>query len=310
MRRRIVLPGGSGFLGSHLAPLLAARGDDVVILTRARERERDGVRFVHWDGATPGRWVDEVDGADAIVHLAGKRVDCRPTRANVDELIRSRVESVRVTGEAVRACRRPPPVWVQLSTMAVYGDAGDRVLDEEVPPSGLGPRQMVAVALAWEAAFRQAARSVGRTVLLRAGIAIGGEHDPATARLATLARLGLAGPVAGGDQWVSWVALDDLLRIILRAVDDDGMEGLYLATGPAPTTNAELMRAYRAAVGRRVGLPSPVLVTTIGAWLLGSDPALATTGRRGLPRRLLADGFVFRTADVRAAVHAAVDAAG
>lgn len=295
MSRRIVLVGGSGYLGRHLSRRLVVRGDDVVILTRGRPATRDGVRFVQWDGATVGAWVTEVDGADAVVHLAGKRVDCRPTRSNIDELIRSRVESVRVVGEAVRACERPPAVWAQLSTMAIYGDAGDERLDERVPPSGVGPRQMVTVALAWETAFRQAVAEVPRTVLLRAGIALGGDDDPATARLRQLARLGLAGPIAGGKRWVSWIALDDLLRIILRAIDRDDMHGLYLATAPDPVTNAEMMDTFRRLVGRRIGLPSPAVATMIGAWLIGSDPALALTGRRGHPRRLLAEGFAFTT---------------
>jgi NAD dependent epimerase/dehydratase family enzyme len=217
----------------------------VVVLTRGRPRRGAGVRFVRWDGVTVGPWAAEVDGAAAVVHLAGKRVDCRPTRRSVDELIRSRVEPVRAMGEALARCVEPPGAWVQLSTMAIYGDAGETVLDERVPPSGIGPRQMVTVALAWETAFRQASDGVPRRVLLRAGIALGGDGDPATARLRQLAILGLAGPVAGGRQWVSWPALDDLLRILVRAVDDDGMRGLYLATSPAPVRNAEIMRTCR-----------------------------------------------------------------
>lgn len=304
---RIVLAGGSGYLGRHLSRRLVDRGDDVVVLTRGRPTTRDGVRFVHWDGATVGPWAAELDGADAVVHLAGKRVDCRPTRANIDELIRSRVQPVRTVGEAVRACTRPPDVWVQLSTMAIYGDAGDALLDESVPPSGVGPRQMVTVALAWETAFRHAVAGVPRSVLLRAGIALGGDDDPATARLRQLARLGLAGPIAGGTRWVSWIALEDLLRIIVRAIDRDDMRGLYLATAPEPVTNAEMMETYRRLVGRRLGLPSPAWLTTIGAWLMGSDPALALTGRRGQPRRLLSEGFDFTATSFADAARIAID---
>lgn len=305
--RRIVLAGGSGYLGRHLSRRLAARGDDVVVLTRGRPGQRDGARFVHWDGTTVGAWGEEVDGADAVVHLAGKRVDCRPTSSNVDELIRSRVQAVRAMGEAVEACARPPAVWVQLSTLAIHGDAGDHVIDDRTPPSGLGPRQMVTVALAWETAFRQAVVGAPRSVLLRAGIALGGADDPATARLRQLARLGLGGPVAGGRQWVSWLALDDLLRIILRAVDREDMRGLYLATAPTPVTNAEMMRTFRQLVGRRIGLPAPAVLTRMGAWAMGSDPALALTGRRGVPRRLVDEGFEFEVTRFREAVRLALD---
>lgn len=299
---RIVLAGGSGHLGTHLAPLLAARGDDVVVLTRGQAGVSGAVRHVHWDGASIGPWARELEGARAVVHLAGKRVDCRPTRRNVDELIRSRVQSVAAVGQAVGECERPPDAWVQLSTMAIHGDTGDAVIDERVPPSGIGPRQMVTVALAWETAFRQSSALVGRRVLLRAGIALGGSGDPAADRLRLLARMGLAGPIAGGRQWVSWIALVDLLRIILRAIDDDGMSGMYVATAPSPVRNADMMAAYRDLVGNPVALPSPAFITRFGAWLLGTDAQLALIGRRGVPRRLLDEGFEFTTEQFREAI--------
>lgn len=304
---RIVLAGGTGYLGSALAPRLVERGDDVVVLTRSPGRAPDGTRHVGWDGESSGPWATELDGATAVVNLAGKRVDARPTRRTIDELTTSRVRSVAAIGAAVASCDEPP-AWVQLSTMAVYGDAGDVLLDEAVPPSGVGPPQMVQVALAWEAAFHNFADAAPRSVLLRAGIAVGGEDDPATARLRLLARAGLGGPIAGGDQWVSWIALGDLLDIMLRAIDDDGMRGTYHATAPTPATNRELMAAYREAVGRGFGLPAPAFATRAGAWLLGSDPALALTGRRGVPRRLLDEGFRFSTTDLAEAVRAAVAA--
>lgn len=308
---RVILPGGSGYLGSALAQRLVDRGDDVVVLTRQRagSGQHRGVRQVHWDGETVGDWAQELDGADAIVHLAGKRVDCRPTQDNIDELIRSRVQSVRAVGDALRGCDQPPSTWVQLSTMAIYGDTGDQVLDESVPPSGIGPRQMVTVALAWEAAYHQATAEVERSVLLRAGIALGGEDDPATARLRQLVRLRAGGPVAGGDQWVSWLALDDLLRILLRSLDDPAARGMYLATSPHPVNNREMMATYRRLLGVKVGLPAPALATRVGAWAMGSDPALALTGRRGIPARLLDEGFEFQTTDFEQAAATALDRA-
>jgi uncharacterized protein len=148
-------------------------------------------------------------------------------------------------------------------------------------------------------------------VLLRIGVTIGGDDDPATRRLSTLARLGLGGPVAGGRQWLSWIALDDLLRGMLRAIDEPAMHGMYHLTSPAPVRNRELMAAVREAVGRRLGLPSPAWLTRLGAPLLGSDADLALTGRRAVPRRLLDEGFTFGAGDISTAVRRAVaDAAG
>lgn len=123
-----------------------------------------------WDAASIGPWADDLDGASAVVHLNGRRVDVRATRRNIDELISSRVQPVRAVGEAMARCANPPAVWVQSSSLAVFGDGGEEVLDERSTPSGIGPREMVTVCLAWEGAFHQASSAVARTVLLRMGI--------------------------------------------------------------------------------------------------------------------------------------------
>lgn len=290
--RRIVLPGGSGHLGTHLARRLVARGDEVVVLTRGSAGMRHGVRHVRWDGTRLGPWVRTLDGADAVVHLAGKRVDAAPTRRNVDELIRSRAGTVRLVGRALAEVATPPPVWVQASTLAIHGDAGDRLLDDGAAPDGLGPRQMTTVALAWEHAFLEATAGVDRRVLLRLGVSLGG-GDPALARLRQLVRLGLGGTIASGRQWVSWLALEDALALFVRALDDATMSGTYVATSPNPVTNAELMAMLRRHEGRRLGLPAPRAAVHVGTRLLGTDPALPLTSRRGVPSRLLAEGFRF-----------------
>ena len=291
--KRVVIAGGSGFLGRSLTAWLTGRGDRVTVLTRGEPASGEGWEHVHWDGRSLGDWAEVLEGADAMVHLSGKRVDCRPTRRNVDQLISSRVDPVRTVGEAVRRCQSPPPVWVQASSLAIFGEGGDELIDEQTPPSGRGPAQMVQVCLAWERAFSEATEGMPRTVLLRMGIGLGGAGDPATERLSWLVRRGLGGRVGSGRQWVSWVALDDLLSAMLRAIDDDAMTGLYHLTSPHPVTNAEMMATYRDLLGRRFELPAPAPVAFVGAILLGSDPALALTGRRCVPTRLIAEGFEF-----------------
>ena len=240
------------------------------------------------------------------MHLSGKRVDCPPTKKNIAELVSSRVDAVRAVGEAVATLAWPPPVWVQLSTLAIHGHGGDQIIDDDRPPSGVGPRQMVHVAMEWENAWREASETTSRRVLLRAGIAIGGAGDPASGRLLALARWGLGGRVGSGEQWVSWIALEDFMSVLVGAVVDDTMTGTYNVASPNPVQNTEMMAAYREAAGRSWGLPSPTLVTRIGARLLRSDPALALTGRRVVPSRLLAEGFAFETPDFREAVHRAI----
>jgi uncharacterized protein (TIGR01777 family) len=308
---RIVIPGGTGYLGRALAGRLVERGDEVVVLSRRPGRQVDGCRVVTWDAGSLGDWVAELEGAHAIVHLNGRRVDARATRRNVEELISSRVEPVRAVGEAVRACSAPPPVWVQSGSLAIFGEGGDTVIDESTTPTGIGPREMVTVCLAWEAAFRQAAAGVDRTVLLRMGIGLGGDGDPATAKLAQIVRMGLGGRVGSGRQWVSWVGLDDLLAAMLRAVDGPingpTMSGTYHVTSPNPVTNAEMMATYRRLLDRRIGLPTPAVVAKLGAPFLGSSASLALTGRRCVPTRLLEEGFEFRQPDFEPTARGALE---
>jgi uncharacterized protein (TIGR01777 family) len=307
---RIVIPGGTGYLGRALTERLVARGDEVVVLTRGPSREAGGGRAVSWDARTVGAWATELDGADAIVHLNGRRVDTRATRRNIDELISSRVDSVRAVGNALPGCAKPPPVWVQSSSLAIFGEGGDAVIDEDTVPSGIGPREMVTVCLAWEAAFRHASTAVERTVLLRIGIGLGGEGDPATERLAQIVRLGLGGKVASGRQWVSWIGLDDLLDAMVRAIDDSSMSGTYHVTSPNPVTNAEMMRTYRRLLGRRIGLPAPAIGARLAAPVMGTSASLALTGRRCVPRRLLEEGFEFRQPDFESTARQALERVG
>jgi uncharacterized protein len=303
--KHIVIPGGTGYLGRNLARCLTDRGHRVTVLTRGRPTSGPTWAAVHWDGKTVDAWAETLEGADAVVHMSGKRVDCRPTKRNIDELIDSRVSPVSAVGDAWKTCRQPPTAWIQLSSLAGFGDAGDDVIDEDTQPPSIGFRQMVEVCRRWEAAFETASLVAPRTVLLRPSIAIG-PGDPASRRLAGLARFGLGGRVGSGRQWVSWVGLDDCISVILRAIDSPEMSGLYHVTSPNPVQNKEMMAIYREAVGRAVGLPSPAFVTQVGAWILGSDPALALTGRRGVPTRLLQEGFSFATTSLRDAVSRAL----
>lgn len=306
-RLRVALVGGSGFLGRGLRDRLVAEGHDVTVICRGSTRIEDGWRAVQWDARTMGGWAQALDGTDVVVHLAGKRPDCWPTETNIAELIRSREGTVRLVGDAIARLDDPPASWVQLSSLAIYGDAGDQLIDESTPPPTSGPRQQVEVCRRWEDAFAESSDGMTRAVLLRQAIGIGGQDDPATVQLMRLARLCLGGPVASGRQWVSWIGADDLFELLHRAVVDESMTGLYHLTSPEPVRNAELMEAFRDAVARVFAISAPRPLTTVGAWLMGSDPALALTGRRCIPTRLLHEGYTFHTTDIHDAVNRAVD---
>ncbi len=286
------MAGGSGALGRRLCADLVAAGHEVVVLTR---RRRPGpYRQVEWDGRTVGPWAEELAGS-AVVNLAGELVDRRPTAANIDLLTTSRVQPTRALVDASRTLDAPVPVWVQASTLAIYGDAGDAVLDEAAPPAA-GPPQMAGVARAWEAAVEGA--NTDRLVVLRTGIVLDND-TPALDRLWSLARWGLGGRVGPGTQWVSWTHVDDWLAIV-RTVLEPGstLAGVLHATGPEPARNTDLMAALRRSLGRPAAPPTPAALVRLGAVLLRTDPALALTGRRAVPARLLESGFRFAHPDL------------
>ncbi len=284
---KIVLAGGSGSLGRRLAADLASRGHEVVILTRSPQSSSP-YRQVAWDGATAGAWAPELEGA-AIINLAGALVDRRPTPANVELLTRSRVEPIRALVAAAATLTTPPAVWIQASTLAIYGDAGEAVLDESSPPAD-GPPQMAGVARAWEAAAAEV--PAARQLLMRTGIVLD-RGTPAMDRLTGLVRWGLGGRIASGRQWVSWIHIDDFLAVVRGALDDEGLSGVLHVTSPNPVRNAELMATLRKVLHRPAAPPTPAPLVRLGARILGTDPALALTGRRCVPARLLEADFRF-----------------
>jgi uncharacterized protein (TIGR01777 family) len=289
-RGRVVIAGWSGCVGVSMAERVSEGGYEVVCLTRAPERACGPARAVVWDGRTRGAWTAELEGAVAVVNLAGGEMHGRQTEVGWRALEVSRTESVRVIGDAIHACKRPPAVWIQAGTMTIYGDAGERWCDEEAP---VGEGRLARTALAWEAAFAQSPTPLTRRVLLRIGLALGHGSRPLNT-LVALTRLFLGGAAGGGGQFMSWIHLTDLTRAFLRAIEDETMEGVYNATGPEPVTNAAFMRELRSVLGRPASLPVPAWAVRCGCWLLRTDPALALTGRRGDPRRLEEAGFTFR----------------
>jgi uncharacterized protein len=302
---RVVIAGGSGFLGTSLARHLRPRCREIVVLTRGPDEppctggrgNGVGIRRVHWDAATPGPWVRWLDGAAAVVNLVGRTVDCRKTPRNKREILDSRVNSVRAlaaayTGSAaVPAMASPPPVWVQSSTAHIYGDTADELLDESSPPGeGFAPD----VGRAWEAALEPVLKSPSapRVVTLRISFVLGRDGG-ALRTLARLARLGLGGTIGAGRQYISRIHELDLCRLVERAIVDERMAGVYVATAPNPLTNRDFMRSLRRAAHRPWSPPVPAPLVRLGSWLMRTDPELALFGRRCVPTRLSGEKFTF-----------------
>ena len=297
---KVVVPGGTGQVGGVLRRALAARGHEVVVLSRHPAVLEPGVRHGEWDGRGPGAWVDEVDGADAVVNLAGRTVSCRYTPENLRQMMDSRVESTRAVGQAVERAARPPRVWLQMSTATIYADRRDAPNDEA---SGvIGGREpgvpayweySVRIARCWEAAQQEAALARTRRVALRTAMVMSPDPGGVFDVLSWMARLGLGGPVAGGGQYVSWIADTDFVRAVELLLERDDLDGPVNLAAPEPLPQRELMRDLRRAWGRRPGLPATAWMAEVGAWVLRTDTELLLKSRRVVPGRLLDAGFEF-----------------
>lgn len=292
---KIVIAGGSGSLGSRIGADLGRAGLDIVVLTRSPRRQIP-FRQVVWDGRTVGDWGIELEGA-VVVNLAGELVDLRPTRKNIELLRRSRVEPTTALVEASHRCGKPPRLWLQASTTAIYGDAGDAVVTEEHPiPSG--PPQMPGVARPWEDAAKDA--TAVRQVFFRMSLVFDA-GTPVLDRLTKIVKLGLGGRISTGRQWVSWIHIQDMLRAVRFVLDTD-VSGIVNVTSPEPVRNAMLMAELRRHLRRPWSPPVPAPLVQTGAFLMNSDPALALTGRRCIPARLVEAGFDFQFPDLPAAI--------
>lgn len=285
---RYVIAGGTGSLGRRVAEDAASRGHDVTVLTRSARPDALH-RQVEWDGRTIGPWAEELAGA-IVVNLAGELVDRRPTDNNIELLRRSRVDPTSALVGAADRASEPVRLWMQMSTLAIYGDAGQTVVDEDHPPAD-GPPQMAGVAVPWEQTASGA--RCDRQVLLRTGIVL----DPGTAafdRLVHLTKLGLGGRIASGDQWVSWLHVDDFLAALRFIEANEDLSGAVHLTSPQPVQNREMMSSLRRSLHRPWSPPTPTVLVRAGAALMRTDPALALTGRRCIPARLLDAGFEFQ----------------
>ena len=296
---KIVIPGGTGDVGRFLQRVFRERGDEVVVLSRS---DREG--SVAWDGETLGPWAAELDGADVVVNLAGRTVNCRYNERNLREMMDSRVLSTRAVGRAIAAASQPPRVWLQASTATIYAHRLDAPNDERTgilggDEPGAPPKwnASVAIAKAWEAELEAADTPRTRKVALRTAMTMSPDRDGIFGTMATLARRGLGGPAASGRQYVSWIHEEDFARALLFLIERDDLNGPINVTSPNPLPNREFFRILREAVGARIGLPATAWMLEIGALAMGTETELLLKSRRVVPTRLLEAGFTFRYAD-------------
>jgi len=254
-----------------------------------------------WDARTLGAWASEIDGADVVVNLAGRNVNCRYTPANRQAIMDSRVDSTRVIGQAIAKAKQPPRVWLQSSTATIYAHRYDAANDETTgiiggnePDAPASWAFSIAVATAWEQAALDAATPQTRTVLLRSAVTLSPDRGGIFDVLLGLTRWGLGGTNGDGRQYVSWIHDQDFIRAVDWLIAHPSISGPVNLAAPEPLPNAEFMRTLRAAWQTRIGLPASRWMLSLGALLMQTETELILKSRRVIPGRLREHGFEFR----------------
>ncbi len=266
----------------------------------SRALQRAPWRVAAWDAARLGPWTRELEGADVVVNLAGRSVNCRYTPANRRAIKESRVNSTRVVGEAIAGAARPPRVWLQMSTATIYAHRYDAPNDEATGIlGGAEPgapdtwRFSIDVATSWERALDAAATPRTRKVALRAAVVMSPDRGGVFDLLLRLVRFGLGGQAGHGRQYVSWIHDRDFVRAVYWLIEHDKVDDAVNLAAPHPLPNADFMRALREAWGMRLGLPASAWMLEVGTWLLRSETELVLKSRRVVPGRLVQQGFAF-----------------
>jgi uncharacterized protein len=299
MSNKIVIAGGSGFLGYSIIKRFKETGTRIIVLTRGESKIVNNVSYVNWDAKTLGDWTDELEGATAVINLVGKSVNCRYTEENKQEIISSRVNATHIIGIAIRIVTAPPKVWINAASAAIYGNSGDEIMDEySVSGEGFSPE----VCKKWESEFNSIETPFTRKVLLRIGLVFqkdGGLLKP----FINLVRFGLGGKIGTGKQYISWIHEDDFTNIIKAIVERDDFIGIINCSSPYPIKNKDFLHALRKACKISFGLPAPAFFVKIGATFIGTEADLVLSGRRVVSKVLEQKHFSFQYPQIEEALN-------
>jgi uncharacterized protein (TIGR01777 family) len=295
----LVLAGGSGHVGTIVAAHLHGQGHSVAVLSRSGAIAPWQV--VSWDGLRLDDWTAQLEGADVLLNLSGRSVNCRYGRANRREILESRTETTRLLAEAISTLRVPPRLWMNASTATIYRHSFDRAMDEAAGEIGGSEadapsswRFSIDVARQWEQAFFAADTPHTRKIALRSAIVMDPNRGGAFDLLLRLVRLGLGGPAGSGRQYVSWIHHVDFVRALEHLMAHEEIEGPVNVASPGPVPNREFMRVLCEAWGTRIGLPAREWMLELGAIFIRTETELILKSRRVVPGRLVDSGFGFQ----------------
>ncbi len=262
------------------------------MLSRKAKAIGHGIRCIRWDGETLGEWARELEESLAVINLAGRSVNCRYNENNKRDIDESRLRSTRTVGEAIAACRTPPAVWLNSSSATIYRHALDHPMDEATGEIGHG--FSVDVCRRWEKALNDAEAPRTRRVALRSAMVFGPGEGGVFEAFHNIVRCGLGGTLGRGDQFVSWIHIEDFARAVQWIVEHEALAGPVNVSSPNPVPNRDFMRIFRESSHRRIGLPASTWMLKIGAFLLQTETELLLKSRRVVPGKLLNSGFQFR----------------
>ncbi len=288
--KTLIIAGGTGFLGNVLTQYFKNKVEKIYILSRSTKTDFENVTHLVWDAKTKGSWSDIFEGADVLINLTGKSVDCRYNETNKQRIVSSRVDSTRILGEVVSACENPPRVWLNSSTATIYRHSLEKEMDED--NGELGDGFSVSVAKAWERSFFELNVIKTRQVALRTSIVFG-KDGGAFVPIKRLTQLGFGGKQGPGNQKVSWIHELDFARSVAFIIENEHINGVINIVAPKPTTNAELMQKLRKKLKIPFGIPIGRTMLELGAKIINTETELILKSRNVIPKRLQNAGFKF-----------------
>lgn len=288
--RKLIIAAGTGFLGQVLVNHFKDSFEEIVILTRGKSEFKDTIKYVNWNAKSFSGWEKELENCDVLINLAGKSVDCRYTEKNKQEIYDSRIESTKILNEAVLQCQNPPKHWLNSSTSTIYRYSLDKQMDEL--NGEIGDDFSMNIAKSWEKAFFETKTPKILKTALRTSIVLG-KNGGAFIPLKTLAKFGLGGKQASGNQFISWIHEEDFARAISFVIENK-LENEINIVSPNPIRNKDFMTKLRKAVGISFGISQPKWLLEIGAKLIRTEPELVLKSRNVIPKRLQENGFTFQ----------------
>jgi uncharacterized protein len=289
--KKLIIAGGSGFLGQELIKHFGIIFDEIVVLTRNKNVSYGKIKYLQWDAKTLGIWCDEFEGATAVINLCGKSVDCRYTEKNKAEIFASRLDSTKIIGEAIQQCTTPPALWINGASATIY-KASDNIPMTEVGGK-IGTGFSIEVCKAWEKVFDSFELSHTRKVNMRISMVIGktGGVYPA---LMNVIKKGLGGTMGKGTQQVSWVHIADFCEMVEWFIRDNNTKGIYNCVAPTPIQNKPMMVLLREKANIKIGLPATSWMLEIGSFFLRTETELILKSRYSYPEKALNEGFKFQ----------------